>query len=374
MATQDEDRIRIGRELLLEDALWMGDVITSALRHEGRARIMSMLLLSGHVSRIVYEGRQLLTSQNPDVALPALVTLLPDDENPSIARARHATKMLDNQTRKDKPLAEFEAEIHQAWMSQREILFRSVRRGFTWLQPDLGFYTLDGRAVGATIPLHMRYGLDTVQSKDYPDYFSEMGEDLSSSIRVYTYLSGSTDAMVTILDVTPIDTVADNDKFVTRYLGRGYDRHLTIDQKLLLLLIESEVNTATVLIPLVTGTHTTAAFRARLISLWHGLSSLTKILDATPAATSPARDKVRDIVTSADARRLATPGMQIVRNRSVHYEIRGKTYFTFTDRPMFGIIESVTGETYDSVDTLVRDISTALSAALVEWREQRSRR
>lgn len=347
----------------------MGDVLTSALRHDGPARVMASLLLSGHMSRIVYEGRKLLASSNPEVALPGLVELLPPEEHPSIALARHATKMLDNQTSKSKPLKEFEGEIHQAWMSQRAQLFKDVKPGFTWLQPDLGFYSLDGNIVGATIPLHMRFGLDTVPSGDYPDFFQKFGEDLITSLRIYTCLSGSADATVTTLDLSAIDAVEDNDKFVKRYLKRAYDSALNLDQKLLLLLIESEVNTATALVPLVTGSHVTAGFRARLISLWHALSSLTKVLEAHPGATSPGRDRVRTLVSSTDATRLSAQGMQAVRNRSVHYEIQGKVEIAFSDGPVFGIIESLTEETFESLDALVRDLSAELRAALREWRE-----
>jgi len=369
MSTRDERRIAVGRGLLLEDALWIGDVLTSALRHDGRARVMAPLLLSGHASRIVYEGRELLASSNPDVALPELVSLLPPEEHPSIALARHATKMLDNQTSKSKPLKEFEDEIHQAWMSQRALLFRGVSPGFTWLQPDLGFYTLGGYVVGATIPLHMRFGLDAVPPEDYPEFFRRFGEDLITSLQIYACLSGSSDALVTTLELSPIGAVEDNDKFVKRYLKGAYDSALNLDQKLLLLLIESEVNTATTLIPLVTGSHVTAGFRARLINLWHALSSLTKILDARPEATSPGRDRLRTLVNSTDAARLSAQGMQMVRNRSVHYEIRGKVEIAFSDCPMFGIIEALTDETFESLDTLVRDLSADLRMALREWRE-----
>jgi len=369
MPTTDELRIAVARRLLLEDALWIGDVLTSAFRHDGRARTMVPLLFSGHASRIAYEGREFLTSSNPDVALPAFVEHLTDEEHPSIALARHATKMLDNQTSKDKLLSDFEAEIHQAWMSQRTLLFKTVRRGFSWLQPDLGYYTLDGDVVGATIPLHMRFGLDAVPQEDYPHFFAQFGEELFRSMRVYTYLSGGTDETATTLSLSPIDIVEDNDRFVGRYLKRGYDKHLSLDQKLLLLLVESEVNTAAKLIPLLTGTHVAAAFRARLLSLWHALSSLTKILNALPSASSPARDKVRQIVSSVDADRLSAPGMSTVRNRSVHYEIRGKIQIAFSNTPMFGIVESLTAETFESLDALVRDLSSELSTALRDWRE-----
>ncbi|MGN7948550.1 hypothetical protein ACTJKH_07380 [Microbacterium sp. 22215] len=370
MPTKDELRIVVGRRMLLEDALWMGDVLTSALRHDGPAQAMVPLLLSGHAARIVYEGRGLLTSRNPDVALPAFVEQLPDSEHPSIALARHATKMLDNQTRKDKPLSEFEAEIHQAWMSQRALLFAPVKRGFTWMQPDLGFYTLDGDVVGATIPLHMRFGLDTVSPEGYPQFFNDFGRDLVTSLQIYTCLSGRTDAMATTVDVSPVDAVDDNDKFVKRYLGRAYDKDLNLDQKLLLLLVESEVNTANALIPQMTGTHVSAAFRARLISLWHAMSSLGKVLDAKPGASSPGRDRVRAVVESADARRLSASGMREVRNRSVHYEIPGDREIVFTDGPMFGIIEHQTTESFASMDALVLDLSAELGSVLRQWRGQ----
>ena len=55
----------------------------------------------------------------------------------------------------------------------------------------------------------------------------------------------------------------------------------------------------------------------------------------------------------------------------MHYEIRGKTQFAFSNGPMFGIIESMTNETFDNLDTVVRDLSQDLSAALRDWRNSR---
>lgn len=369
MPTPDELKVAVGRLLLLEDALWIGDILTSAHRHDGPAQAMVSLLLSGHAARIVYEGRELLTSPNPTVALPDFADLLPTEVHPSIAPARHATKMLDNAVKRGRPVNEYELDIHEAWMSQRRELRAKVRRGFTWLQPDLGFYTLNGDVVGATIPLHLRFALNEVPVAERERVFRKLGLDLYTSLRVFSYLSGKVDAITPTLDLRPIDHIKDNDRSVNRYLKRGYDGVANMDQRLLLLLIESEVNTAATLIPLLTGSHVAAAFRARLISLWHALSSTKKILSADPASASPAAERVRAVVESADTLRLSAKGMDVVRNRSMHYEIRGKTAFTFSNGPMFGIVESVTTETFESLDTVVRDVSEDLSVALREWRD-----
>lgn len=348
----------------------MGDVLTSALGHDGPAQAMVPLLLSGHSSRIVYEGRLLLTSRDQAVAVPDLVGLLPSEEHPSIALARHATKMLDNQIRKGKSVDEFESEIHDAWMSQRERLREGVRPGFEWMQPDLGFYTLGDAVVGATIPLHLRFGLTDVQPTRYPEHFRQFGKDMIASLTVYSYLSGDTSAISAGLDVSRIDTVENNDRFVQRYMKWRYDRAFNVDQRLLLLLIESEVNIAATLVPLLTGAHVMSAFRARLVSLWHALSSLSRILDACPDAVSPATEQVRTLVKSPRAQTLAGDGMRDLRNRCVHYEIRSNVDIEFTDAPMYGIIESLTGQTFESVDELVRELSAELSEALRFWRER----
>lgn len=368
MLTQREQKVTVGRLLLLEDALWFGDILASAQRHRGPAQAMVPLLLSGHAARIVYEGRALLTSPSGDVALPELAALLPSNTHPSIAPARHATKMLDNAVKRGRPVNEFELDIHEAWMAQRNELMSTVRRGFSWLQPDLGFYTLHGDVVGATIPLHLRFRLDDVPLAERDAHFRKFGEDLYRSLHVFSCLSGKDDAIVSTLDLSAVDSIQDNDRSVNRYLKRGYDGVKSMDQKLLLLLIESEVNASATLIPLITGLHVAAAFRARLISLWHALSSVRKLLSAEPGLTSPAAVRVREVADSADASRLSAEGMDVVRNRSMHYEIRGKAEFTFSDGPMFGIIESMSSETFESLDGVVRKVSDDLSRALREWR------
>ena len=369
MSSEDELRIAVSRRLLLEDALWIGDVLASASEHRGRAQVFAPLLLSGHASRIVYEGRLLLEARDPQMALPDFVAMLPPATHPSIALARHATKMLDNQNSKDKTLTDFEKDVHNAWMSQQSLLRRGVRPGFKWMQKDMGFYTLGDRVVGSTIALHLRFGLNDVRPDTYPEFFQRFGYDLAASVRVYSYLSGETDAISTTQDMAALDEVGDNDRFVERYLEPRYDSRLSPDQKLLLLLIESEVNTATTLIPLVSRGHQNAAFRARLISLWHGLSSLVKILDASPTAISPATGRMRSIVKSSPAQTLlASKEMRRIRNRCVHYEIPRTLAVNFTDAPMFGIIESLSDQTLDSLDTLIGDLGSDLSESLRDWR------
>lgn len=57
------------------------------------------LLLSHHFVRIAYEGAAAIQCGNPYVGIPALAALLHDSFAQITARARHLTKMLNNNKR-----------------------------------------------------------------------------------------------------------------------------------------------------------------------------------------------------------------------------------------------------------------------------------
>ena len=73
-------------------------------------------------ARVVFEGRRVIQSPDPNVGVPQLVPLLAEDESPSIEKARHAAKLLDNTK---KSVEDFRAEMqnywvaHQVWMRGR---------------------------------------------------------------------------------------------------------------------------------------------------------------------------------------------------------------------------------------------------------------
>ena len=52
----------------------------------------------------------------------------------------------------------------------------------------------------------------------------------------------------------------------------------------------------------------------------------------------------------------------------MHYEIPRTLAVNFTDVPMFGIIESLSDQTVDSLDTLIGDLGSELSESLRDWR------
>lgn len=361
----------LSRRLLLEDSLWVGDMFTSAGAHDGPASTMIPLLLSGHAARVVHEGRDLLIKpRDPRFADATLAAALPPATSPAVARARHATKMLDNQVRKNKPVSEFEAEIRRSRLSHRYEMRRPVTPGFKWAQKDMGLYILDDRIFGCTVALHHRFDLAGVNPRMYGPFFRDFGADVGASIWVHTLLSGSAEAITVAQRLDVPDRIIDVDVYAHRYLNRRYDPHLTVDQKLLILLVESEVNTAATLIPSLSAGHPEAAFRARFVSLWHAVSSLKKILDTVPTATAPGTARMRELVNSPLARTFTdNPSMLQLRHRCVHYEIPVKTQITLATTPMFGIIESLTGFTMATLSPLVEKLGVELSDHLLTWRE-----
>ena len=100
------------------------------------------LLLSHHFVRIAYEGAMAIRSGNAHVGIPDLAALLNDAFSQITARARHLTKMLDNNKKSyadilaKEPAAEWEGH-HNAFTGNAVWPVR-------WLETDLGLYLVNG--------------------------------------------------------------------------------------------------------------------------------------------------------------------------------------------------------------------------------------
>lgn len=165
-----ELRGQAARKSLVEDACWAIDTIFSG-REVPEFSPYVGLLVTHHFVRIAYEGAAAIRCENPHVGIPGLAARLKDSFAQLTERARHLTKMLDNNKKSYTDIiSEFAAELG----AHRNALTGKASGLARWLGIDLGLFFIDGFLVGASIPIAYRLGLDPARPT------SLWGEDLAA--------------------------------------------------------------------------------------------------------------------------------------------------------------------------------------------------
>jgi len=366
----DPDELRgwAARKNLAEDARWAMDAVLSRDGAPGFAPYVG-LLLNHHFVRIAYEGAIAIRSGNAHVGIPDLAVLLDDTFAPITARARHLTKMLDNNK---KSYADILSEFAADWEQHRNAFTGRAVRLARWLETDLGLYFVDGALVGATVPLGYRLGLDPEQPG------SMWGADLAA----VTHEWGG---VLAVLGAAALDfsepaatlnlagiRVTSRDRRAERYLAGRFDSQFPVELKLLILMIEGDLNTARLILPHTASGHLSAEFRVRTVTCYHCLSALKRICEQYPNLQTSGLSGMREILNGDNAQRLLSSAGQKIRNRSVHYEMNDPAIIPDLDLPMSGLVEAIcSGRSWDSFDQDVREVTDRLAAFLGEWKPQR---
>lgn len=350
---------RAALAMAAQDARWIGSTILSST--DGA---LSMSLL-GHSARVVYEGRLALASRNTG-GRAELVALLPAESSEAITRARHATKMLDD-TKTGfadflSSMGEYQ-RLHHAQFTGNAVWFARH------LETDLGLYLVAGRVLSGTIPLQFRLGASPeLDIEELGKYCYESAADQGRVLAVLARADGSNSTITPSANLSRIPPISNDDRDSARYLAHRYDPALPIEAKLLLLMIEGEATVSDVVLPETTYGHHEAVFRARMVSLFHILSSLANVLQTYPSALSEKTQTVRRIMNEdATSRFLHDPDLRKIRNRCMHYEMRGTALRLDSAAPMFGIVEALSDSTYSQLNEKVASLFGRISPVLSDW-------
>lgn len=102
------------------------------------------------------------------------------------------------------------------------------------------------------------------------------------------------------------------------------------------------MNTSIRILPATATGHDDAAFRARVITLYHAVSALTQVEAAHSQVKSVHLNRLRTLLASPEKQRLYSAHGRQVRNRCMHYEIRGTLAGALDPTtPMNGIVEAL---------------------------------
>ncbi|MHB1010156.1 MAG: hypothetical protein ACYC1E_13145 [Propionibacteriaceae bacterium] len=369
-AAYDPDELRgwTARQILSEDAKWVADVALSS-RGPDACGAYTALMLSHHFVRIAFEGATAIRSSNPHMGEPGLAALLTDNYQTVTERARHVTKLLDD-NKKTYPL--ILQEIRDVYEHNHNTLTGHAPRLLRGLEHDLGLYYLGDSVVCATIPTAYRLGLDPV------DTTSMAGQDIHQvSMEWGSTISVLSAATLRHPSVAPTLTMTDcgityRDCLAKAYLKRKYERVFPLELKLLLLMIEADLNTNLLFLPRTQVGHEMPVFRARTVTLYHSLSTLTEIAAQYEQISSARMDDLRSLLSNPTTMRLLSPGGKNVRNRCVHYEMNDPKTIPDWNYPMQGIVEAVNpGMTWSLFNQDILDVTQQLASLLAVWRPAR---
>ena len=350
----------LARELLWTDAAWCLDVLKSAYAVENGGGFAPWMMLSIN-ARVAYEGRRVIQSPDPNVGVSQLVPFPADDESPSVEKARHAAKLLDNSK---KSIEGFRTEMKSYWKAHDARMRGRVPRLFGGLVKELGVATFDGRIVLATIPTQVRFVLPAGDSNEMRDAALKLGTDLGHDLFAFHLMVGSDHEPQATLDLGWVRNVSWGDHYVRRFLAEQYEAALDDEAKMLVLLLESDLNTLVFMLSQTASGHEWAFFRAAMVTLWHVLVSLQALLTAYPSADAT---RVRELLASGDVAEFLDPRNKRIRNTFVHYVPPNLPLDA--SKPMAGLVELLNpGQNVVSLGALTWRLAQAAQSAVEEWR------
>lgn len=356
------------RFMVAQDARWIADALQSTQRHRSGSGWLP-LVLNGHSARIVYEGSAALLSPDPNVGVPPLAALLEDRFADVIARARHAGKLLDDTK---KSYAQLREELGAFYAAHRQEFSGNAVRLARWLESDLGLFSAPGgKILGSTITGQFRLGVSSEAGlADLGPRLFEVAQEQGGALAVLSAAAGDTTPPLSTFDYAALGRMVGKDRKAAKYLAGRYDPVMSLETKLLLLMVEGEVNTTDVLLPLTESGHEEAVFRARVVSTFHALRAVEEVLASAPSAQSSGTGRVRALLSEPSTRQMLDDARaRRVRNRCMHYEIRGGSVVLDPHQPMFGIVEALWPErSFEELNADVRAINARLAEALRLWR------
>ncbi len=359
----------VAQKMVAQDARWATDVVLSAQQLPAFAPYVG-LLLGHHFVRIAYEGGLTLRSQDPDVGMPELATLLQDKFGPVTARVRHTTKLLDD-TKKtfDAVVDEFDGIV----LEHRSHMMGNAARFARWLETDLGLYVSDRRPVGATVPIAYRLGVRmTAAGTIAGDELRAVSEEWGGTLAVLNAAALDGTEQVATLDLGQIPEISGRDRRSDRYLRGRFESEFSVGLKMLLLAVEGDINTLTTIVPHTSEGHEESVFRLRTVTLFHALSTLRHIQLRYPDVRSTGIRELSRLLDDNAARWLLSKNGKAVRNRCMHYPILDKGLDLDPERPMFGIVEAVgAGRPMADIAEDSNAIIRRLAQFLHNWRPDR---
>lgn len=330
-------RGHLARLMLFEDAAWCLDVYASSqLVDSETASSFAGLSMMSTWARVVYEGRKVVRHTNENVGVAQLADILVPEESSAVAKARHAAKLLDDNR---KSLDTLMADMNRYVSNHRRVMLGNAHKLFIGLVQELGIASYEGHIVLATIPHQIRFDMldrdPAVNKTAMIDFGITLGRDLQT-----LYQLGATSSVApATMDASAFARVSWTDHYVRRFLRRRYAPSLSDDVKLLLLLVEADLNALVHLLAKLSTGHQAAVFRNGMLTVWHALSSLHTVMEANPQANDGHSSLIREHLQSPDVKKFLSSQNRQVRNTFVHY--LPPDVALNESKTLFGVVEAL---------------------------------
>jgi hypothetical protein len=359
------------RHMIAEDARWGADVVLSCQRVPAMANYIPFIL-GHHLVRIAYEGSFALRSSDPTTGIPTLAALLRGRFSAITERIRHTSKTLDDSSANyGSIIAAFESIMRD----QHDRFTGRAHRWLRWLEKDLGLYSCEGGLVGSTISAAFRlgYGFDE-SAKLSTEGPRELFEEWGATFSVLCAASLDTAPPAATIKFARRARIRPVDRLASKYLAKRYEEGFSSGLKLLILMIEGDLNASRLLLPLTAPGHEIAVFRAQVVTLYHSLTGLRKIMDQCLIKATPGVRSLSTLLDDAPTKRLMSHQGKKVRDRCVHYQIRNPTFNPDPSLPMYGIVErEYPGSSWEKYYSDIRSMTDRVTECLESWNSEAAR-
>lgn len=262
--------------------------------------------------------------------------MLVPEESAAVAKARHAAKLLDDNR---KSLDTLVADMNQYVSTHRRVMLGSAHKLFIGLVQELGIASYEGHIVLATIPHQIRFDMldhdPEINKKAMIDFGITLGRDMQTLYQ----LGATTSVASATLDASAFARVSWTDHYVRRFLRRRYAPSFSDDVKLLLLLVEADLNALVHMLTQLSPGYHAAVFRGGMLTVWHALSSLRTVMEANPQATDGHSSLIREHLQSPDVKKFLSPQNRQIRNTFVHY--LPPDVALDESKTLFGVVEAL---------------------------------
>lgn len=352
---------RCSDALLAADVMVWGSV---ALNYQGSTfQSIAMQALLPFASMFIYEsvGR-----------LPLPLSVLDSRFGAFAAYAksgRHRVKLLDGI-----PISEaLEVAQRIANAERDQFLAPHLGRFTSWrrrFQPDLGLQFLDGRLVFTSHSLLLSIGAASNRlpsHSDLPQLMHDFGVAFGEHLRLLMDYTGVAEQEM-ILSGEPREITFTDVKwqaFTASTAGRIAPSRG--DVCLFLVSVSAYVNAARLLVPIVAKNSALGALKIQLVSQFHAVSSLNRLLAANreqPFLTGPTAISLQEALSCLSLKR--NKERRALRNALVHYRIENRYIDRLSQQfPVGGLVEAhVPGATLDSLSRDVQVEQVYLSETL----------
>lgn len=323
--------------MLAEDARWAIDLIRSS----ESTPVMGVigLTFARHFVRIIHEGRILLESHNAPTGLPDIAHLLHNDHPEIDARIRNANKLTDDTSTGLWGVADSLVETAR---NHSESLSAEARvKTLRAVVPDLGFHTVAGTPVVATVPTGFLLGVKPVLSKSlHGEPIQELTNEWSHNLLVLSAALKPSLPKTATLSLSSISVGFRNVQW-KGYVSARFGKDFPPGLGLLLLTVEADVGAAVKLLPPFTVGYPGTDFRLRTITAFHAARALMAVSNELPATAQQWLPSLRSRMSTQSTQRVISSGGKKVRNRCTHYMFNDPSISVDVARPMFGLVEGV---------------------------------